>query len=93
MENKTTIRNEDTKRKLKSRINRTIGQLNGISNMIENDRYCDDILIQLSAVDSAVKSIANALLEMHMKCCVKHNIINGNDNILDEVMEMIKRFQ
>ena len=50
---KKTIRSNEEKKKLISRINRIKGQINGISNMIDNDRYCDDILIQLSAIDKS----------------------------------------
>lgn len=91
--NKVTIRNEETKKLLKTRINRISGQINGISNMIDENRYCDDILIQLSAINSAIKSVANVILESHMKNCVRNNIINGNDSIIDEFIEMVKRFQ
>ena len=91
--NKVTIRNEETKKLLKTRINRISGQISGISNMIDENRYCDDILIQLSAINSAIKSVANVILESHMKNCVRNNIINGNDSIIDEFIEMVKRFQ
>lgn len=61
--------------------------------MIENDRYCDDVLIQLSAIDKSIKSLANVLLEKHMKSCVKDNLLNGNDKVLDEIVDLFKRFQ
>ena len=74
-------------------MNRLTGQMNGIKKMIEEDRYCDDILIQLSAVDKAIKSIANILLDDHMHTCLVENIQNGNTAIIDEVVELFKRFQ
>lgn len=74
-------------------MNRLEGQIRGIVKMVEEDRYCDDILIQLSAIDKAVKSTANLLLEKHMKSCVKENIMNGNDAVLDEIVDLFKRFQ
>lgn len=55
-------------------MKRMIGQLNGIMKMIEDDRYCDDVLIQLSAVDKSIKSLANSILEEHMHSCVVESI-------------------
>ena len=63
---KVKIRSEEEKKKLISRLNRLIGQMNGVKKMIQDDRYCDDVLIQLSAIDKAIKSLANLLLENHM---------------------------
>ena len=90
---KKTIRTDEDKKTIKSRLNRIEGQIRGISNMIDEDRYCDDILIQLSAVDKSIKSLANLLLEKHMKSCVKENLLNGNDLVLDEIIDLFKRFQ
>ncbi len=90
---KKTMRSDDDKKSLIHRLNRLEGQIRGIVKMVEEDRYCDDILIQLSAIDKAVKSTANLLLEKHMKSCVKENIMNGNDAVLDEIVDLFKRFQ
>ncbi len=92
-EEKKTERSEEDKKILISRINRIEGQMRGIASMIENDRYCDDVLIQLSAIDKSIKSLANVLLEKHMKSCVKDNLLNGNDKVLDEIVDLFKRFQ
>lgn len=91
--NKKTIRNDEDKKVIKSRLNRIEGQIRGIANMVDDDRYCDDILIQLSAIDKSIKSLANFMLEKHMKTCVKNNLINGNDEVLDEIVNLFKRFQ
>lgn len=48
--------------------------MNGIKKMIEDDRYCDDILIQLSAIDKSIKSLANVILDNHMHTCLIENI-------------------
>ena len=90
---KKTMRSDDDKKSLIHRLNRLEGQIRGIVKMVEEDRYCDDMLIQLSAIDKAVKSTANLLLEKHMKSCVKENIMNGNDAVLDEIVDLFKRFQ
>ncbi|MDY2888014.1 MAG: metal-sensing transcriptional repressor [Candidatus Caccosoma sp.] len=90
---KNTPRDEESKKKLISRINRINGQINGIKKMIEEDRYCDDVLIQLSAIDKAIKGLANEILDEHMKSCVIENIQKGNYEVLDEIVTLFKRFQ
>ena len=91
--NKQTIRSEEDKKALIIRINKLIGQMNGIKKMIEDDRYCDDILIQLSAVDKAIKSLASIILDKHIHSCVIESIQNGNTEIVDEIVDMFRRFQ
>lgn len=90
---KKTIRSEEDKRSLISRLNRIEGQVRGITSMVMDDRYCDDILIQLAAIDKSIKSLSNVLLEKHIKSCVVQNIKNGNEEILDELIQFYKRFQ
>lgn len=87
------IRDEKTKKRLVSRLNIIIGQTEGIKKMIENDRYCDDVLIQLAALTKAIKSLANVILDDHMHTCLIENIKNGNDKVVDEIVELFKRFQ
>ncbi len=88
-----TIRSDEDKKTLISRLNRIEGQIRGVANMVNEDRYCDDILIQLSAVDKSIKSLANLLLEKHMKSCVKERLNDGDDTILEEIVDLFKRFQ
>lgn len=90
---KTKIREEKEKKELTIRINRIVGQMNGIKKMVDEDRYCDDILIQLAAIDKSVKSLANVILENHMHSCVIDNIKSGNYEVIDEVVDLFKRFQ
>ena len=63
---RTKKREEEDKKNFISRLNKIAGQVKGIAKMIEEDRYCDDVLIQLSAVDKAIKSLANKILDDHM---------------------------
>lgn len=86
-------RESESKKKITNRMKRIIGQLNGIMNMIEEDRYCDDVLIQLSAVDKSIKSLANTILDEHLHTCVVENIKNDNLESLDEIIDLFKRFQ
>ena len=61
--------------------------------MISDDRYCDDVLIQVAAVDKSLKSLGNYMLEQHLKTCVSRDIQDGNLDILEEVMLLIKKLQ
>lgn len=90
---KKTKRSDEDKNKLVTRINKLIGQMNGIKKMIEDDRYCDDILIQLSAIDKSIKSLANVILDNHMHTCLIENIENGNYEGINEIIDLFKRFQ
>jgi len=90
---KIKVRTEEEKKAMISRINKITGQLNGIKEMILNDRYCDDVLIQLSAVDKSIKSLANLILDKHMHSCLIENIKEGNYEVVDEIVDLFKRFQ
>ena len=90
---KVTKRSENEKKIIKNRLNRIEGQVRGVKKMIEDDRYCDDVLIQLSAIDKSVKSLANHILENHMQTCVLNDLEKGNYEIIDEVINLFRRFQ
>ena len=93
METKHKERKIEEKKDLEKRINRIIGSLNGIKNMIEENRYCDDILIQLSAVDKSIKSLANQILDNHMHTCLITHIENKDYEIIDQIIDLVRRFQ
>lgn len=86
-------RTEEEKKKIISRINIICGQMNGIKNMIENDRYCDDVLIQLLAIDKSIKSLAYLILENHMNTCLIESIKNNEYEVINEIVDLFKRFQ
>ncbi len=90
---KTKKRTSDEKKVLINRLNRINGQISGIAKMIDNDRYCGDILIQLSAIDKSIKSLANLILDNHMHSCLIENIKTGNYEVLDEIVDLFKKFQ
>ena len=90
---KMKVRTDEEKKAITSRINRIIGQLNGIKNMVLEDKYCNDVLIQLSAVDKSVKSLANLVLDSHMHTCLIEHIENKDYEIIDEIIDLVKRFQ
>ena len=90
--NKKTKRSEDEKRLISNRLNRINGQINGIKKMIDNDAYCNDVLIQLSAVKNSVKSLSSHILENHLYMCVSRDLENGELDTIDELISLFKRF-
>lgn len=89
---KHTPRSEALKHDVDRRINRAIGQLNGIKNMVDSDRYCGDVLTQLAAVESAVKAISREVMRDHLETCVVEQVQEGNVEVVDEVMDLFKKF-
>lgn len=90
---KNTPRGAKEQRQLQNRINRIIGQLNGIKGMIDDNRYCGDILIQIGAVESALQSLGYVILEDHMHTCVAEEVKKGNEEILTEAVGLIKKLK
>ena len=89
---KQTKRNDEEKKQLISRINRISGQIDGIKNMIEEDTYCNDILIQIIAAEKSLKSLANLMCENHIYRCISNDIEKGNMAVVDELTSLFKRF-
>ena len=85
-------RTKDDKKRIIRRLKIVEGQIRGIIKMIEEDRYCDDVLTQISASNKSLKSIGNELLNIHLKTCVVDNIKEDKLEIVDDVMEIIRRF-
>ncbi len=92
MDNKKTHRSKEEKKIITNRLNRIEGQIKGIKNMIEEDKYCNDVLIQLSAVENSIKSLSNHILENHLYTCVANDLEKGNMDIIDEMVSLFKRF-
>ena len=89
---KKTKRSDGEKKIIINRINRISGQLSAINKMVQNDEYCNDILIQLSAIQNSVKSLSNHILENHLYSCVYNELEKGNIEIIDELIGLFKRF-
>lgn len=89
---KKTKRNDNEKKLVINRLNRISGQINGIAKMIENDAYCNDVLIQLSAVENSIKSLSTHVLENHLYTCVARDLENGEFDTIDELISLFKRF-
>lgn len=77
---------ERVKKDLTTRLNRIEGQIRGIKGMIDKDVYCDDVITQISATQSALNSVAKILLEGHLKGCVVDRLSEGDDEVLDELL-------
>lgn len=77
---------------VQKRLNRAIGQLNGVKAMIDDNRYCGDVLIQLAAAESAVHKVSEIVLRDHLETCVVEQVQDGNVEIMDEVMDLISKF-
>ena len=90
--NKKTKRGTDEKKLITNRLNRISGQISGIKKMIENDAYCNDVLIQLKAAQSSIQSLSNHILENHLYNCVTRDLENGEFDTIDELISLFKRF-
>lgn len=90
---KNTPRSEQTLRQLRNRINRIIGQLNGIQKMLDENRYCGDVLTQIVAAESALQSVGYIVLQEHMQTCVAEQIKMGNTEIMIEAVDLIKKLK
>ena len=92
-EKKYTHRTDEEKNYLIKRLNIIEGQIKGIKQMIDSDRYCDDVLTQLLAVNKSIESLENNILESHLKKCIKRQIEEGKIEVTDEIMGLFKKFR
>ena len=88
---KSKDRDDKEFKDLMNRLKRIEGQVRGVEGMLENDAYCTDILIQVSAITSALNSFNKALLANHMRTCVADNIRQGNDEVIDELVTTMQK--
>ena len=88
---KTKERDDKEYRDLMNRLKRIEGQVRGVEGMLEKDAYCTDILMQVSAITSALNSFNKALLANHMRTCVAENIRQGNDEVIDELVITLQK--
>ena len=88
---KTKHRSEEEYKSLINRLSRIEGQVRGIRKMVENDAYCVDILTQVSAIQAALNGFNRELLANHIRTCVMDDIRNGNDEIVDELVQTLQK--
>lgn len=88
-----TVRDREGKayRTLSHRLNRIEGQIRGIHRMVDEDRYCADILTQVAAVRSALDAFTKELLSQHIHGCVAGDIRAGKDEAVDELCSLLQK--
>lgn len=89
---KNTPRDEEFQANLQRRLNRAIGQLGGVKTMIDDNRYCGDVLLQLAAAEKAIHRVSELLLENHLHTCVVEQVREGNEDVVSEAMDLIRKF-
>ena len=93
MEHMKTMRDKEGKdyQDLINRLNRIEGQVRGVKKMLEEDRYCVDILTQVSAITCGLNAFNKKLLANHIKSCVVDDIRKGDDSVVDELCETLQK--
>ncbi len=84
-------RSEEETKRLMMRLNRIEGQIRGIKRMVEENAYCPDILVQVSAVTNALYSFNKELLACHIKGCVTEDIREGHEETVDELVNVLQK--
>ena len=77
------------------RLRRVEGQVRGVAQMVEDERYCPDILAQISAIDAALQGVAQGLVANHLRHCATHALYSGDpavrEAMVDELITILKR--
>ena len=82
---------ENTKEAVAKRLNRIEGQVRGLARMVEEDRYCIDIITQITAVRAALRRVEEEILHDHVSHCVEHAIASGDkDDQRQKIAELIE---
>ncbi len=90
---KSKHRTPEEKKDLIRRLKIISGQVNGIEQMINNDRYCDEVLLQVASTTNALKSLGNEILKSHMKSCMVEEISEGNLDIVDDIFALFGKLK
>ena len=90
---KKTIRHGEDKKRLTTRLSKIEGQIRGIKNMVDSDAYCTDILTQVSAARSALESLSMEILKNHIKGCVKRDLKDDKDEVIDELIWTLQKLK
>ena len=88
---RTKHRSEKEYKDLMNRLKRIEGQVKGVQKMLEEDAYCPDIMVQVSAINSALNSFNKVLLNEHLRTCVVDDIKAGREDTIDELTETLKK--
>ena len=88
---KHTLRSQEQKKALINRLRRIEGQVRGVQQMLENDAYCSDILVQSAAISAAMNAFNREILAAHIHSCVVRDIREGHDEVVDELVSTIQK--
>ncbi len=88
---KTKERTPEEYRRLVNRLNRIEGQIRGLRGMLDRNAYCPDILAQAAAANAALNAFSRELLSSHIRSCVVHDVREGNDEIIDELLATLQK--
>ena len=88
---RTKERTEKEYKDLMNRLKRIEGQVRGVQRMLEDDAYCPDIMVQVSAINSALNSFNKVLLSEHLRTCVVDDIRAGREDTIDELADTLKK--
>lgn len=86
-------RTEEEKKNLNRRLKIIAGQIKGIEQMINDDRYCDDVLLQIASATNALKSLGSEILKSHMRSCMVEDIEKGNLEVIDDVFNLFGKLK
>lgn len=91
-----SVLNDETKAKTRGRLRRIEGQVQGLQRMLDNDAYCVDILLQISAVQGALEQVQKLLLGRHIESCVADALRSGSKSErqqkVEELLDVFSRF-
>lgn len=88
---RTKERSDKEYKDLINRLNRIEGQVRGVKNMVEQDAYCPDILVQVSAIQAALNSFNKVLLANHIRSCVVEDLQEGKDGTIEELVHTVQK--
>ncbi len=74
-----------------NRLKRIEGQVRGVEKMLDNNAYCPDIIVQVIAITSALNGFNKVLLASHIKSCVVEDIEKGDEETIDELVELLRK--
>ncbi len=89
---RTAHHSGELKDNILKRLGRIEGQIRGISRMVNENTYCNDVLQQISSVESALDGVKTVLLEAHLRSCIIEQIRDGKDDVMDELIVTLRKF-
>lgn len=90
---KSKHRTCEEKNNIIKRLNVIEGQIRGVKQMVSEDRYCDEIIIQISAITHSLQSLGSNILKSHLKTCVIEDIKEGKIEVIDDVINLFDKLK